>query len=169
MILLERFSHLRTGQLVISDHSPLLPLPVVRDLCGRLSLASFSPEYTHIPTRILEPIRNVPRSVKVLLTNTMSAWTLSIAFCSKLVALIASSADPPPNWSRSTSRPPIAWPRTIWMLAMFWIMDSVNLAILVNIDMLLELLKGVLGTIGKRMQTRVHVIGGQMAAGHHVV
>lgn len=55
------------------------------------------------------------------------------------------------------------------MLAMFWIMDSVNLAILVNIDMLLELLKGVLGTIGKRMQTRVHVIGGQMAAGHHVV
>ncbi len=48
------------------------------------------------------------------------------------------------------------------MLAVLLALDSVNLSILVDINVLLELLERVLRSVGKSMQSRVHVIGGQM-------
>jgi hypothetical protein len=83
----------------------------------------------------------------------MSARTLPVAFCSELVALVAGSADPSANWARGTiaCRPAIAWPRTVRMLTMLIVMASVNLAILMNIDVLLKLLKSVLRSISQSM------------------
>jgi hypothetical protein len=51
------------------------------------------------------------------------------------------------------------------MLAVLLILHSVYLSILMNINVLLELLEGVLRPVGKCMQTRMHVIGGQMPTG----
>jgi len=58
----------------------------------------------------------------------MSAWALAIAFCSELIALIASSTDAPPDRTGGTAIPPSAYPiATIRMLAMFRIMAAVDL------------------------------------------
>lgn len=94
--------HLMIDPLVISVHWQQRQQLVVLNLCGKLSLASCVPEYT----RSLSQILNFTWLVKCLLdrdctqlTDAMGTWTLAIAFCSELVALIASSADPPTNRS----------------------------------------------------------------------
>ena len=78
------------------------------------------------------------------LTNAMSTRSLPITFRSELIALVASSRNPPPDWPRGACGPAIAWPRPIWVLAVLVIMASVDLTILMNVDMLLQLLEGVL-------------------------
>lgn len=69
----------------------------------------------------------------------MSTRGLPVALGSELVTLITSSADAPPNWSRSTCAisPAIVGPWAIRVLSMFAIMVSVDLSILVDINVLL--------------------------------
>lgn len=101
----------------------------------------------------------------------MSARSLPITFCSELVALIAGPADSPADGARGAiaCRPATAWPRRVGVLTMLTIMASVNLAILMNIDVLLELLEGVLRSVGQGVEAGVHVIRGQVPVGHHTV
>jgi hypothetical protein len=49
---------------------------------------------------------------------------------------------------------------------MFGVVPSVDLAALVDVDLLLELLQGVLGAISKRVEASVHVIGWEVAIRH---
>ncbi len=86
----------------------------------------------------------------------MSARALTITLCPELVALIARSANSPPNRARGTPpicRAPVGRYRSITsavrMLAMFRIVTSMNLRVLVNVDVLLELLERVLRSVGE--------------------
>lgn len=101
----------------------------------------------------------------------MSARSLPITFCSELVALIAGPADSPADGARGAiaCRPATAWPRRVGVLTMLIIMTSVNLATLMNIDVLLELLERVLRSVGQGVEAGVHVIRGQVPVGHHTV
>ena len=119
---------------------------VVPNLCAKPCLASCVPVCIRNPTQILHSVRNVPQIRSRRLTNAMSARSLPITFCSELVALIAGPADSPADGARGAiaCRPATAWPRRVGVLTMLIIVASVNLAILMNIDVLLELLEGVL-------------------------
>jgi hypothetical protein len=55
------------------------------------------------------------------------------------------------------------------MLTMLIIVASVDLAILMNINMLLKLLECVLRSVGQRVKARMHVIRRQVPVGHHAV
>jgi hypothetical protein len=101
----------------------------------------------------------------------MSTRSLPITFRSELVALVAGSADSPADGARGAvaRRPTITWARPIWVLAMLLIVASVNLAILMNIDVLLELLERVLRSVGQSVEAGMHVIRRQVPVGHHAV
>ena len=136
--------------LVTFVHSQQLRQLVVRGPFAKPSLASFFLLCTRIPSRILLLISFARPILSRALTNTMSARALTIAFCPKLVALIASSANAPPNWTRRaipTRAAPVCSycpSPVIWMLTMFRIVTSVYLGVLVNIHMLLKVLQRVL-------------------------
>jgi hypothetical protein len=52
---------------------------------------------------------------------------------------------------------------------MLIIVAPVNLAILMNINVLLKLLERVLRSVGQGVEARMHVIRGQVSVGHHAV
>lgn len=52
---------------------------------------------------------------------------------------------------------------------MLIIVASVNVAILMNVDVLLKLLERVLRSVGQSVEARMHVIRRQVAVGHHAV
>jgi hypothetical protein len=101
----------------------------------------------------------------------MGARALPITFCSELVALVAGSANSPANGARVTiaRRPAIDWPWPVGVLTMLIIMVPVNLTILMNIDVLLKLLEGVLRSVGQSMEARMHMTRGQMPIRHHAI
>lgn len=159
------------AQLVIFVHWRLRLQLVVPDLCAKPCLASSVPVRIRNPNQILHIISNMQKIRSRRLTNAMGARTLPITFCSELVALVAGPANPPANWARGTiaRQPAIAWPWPVGVLTMLIIMASVNLAILMNIDVVLKLLEGVLRSVGQGMEARMHVIRGQMPIRHHAI
>ncbi len=159
------------AQLVIFDHWRLRLQLVVPGLCAKPCLASCVPECIRNPIQILHIISNIQKTRSRRLTNAMSTRTLPITFCPELIALVAGSANPPANWARGTiaRRPAITWPWPVGVLTMLIIMASVNLTILMNIDVLLELLEGVLRSVGQGMEARMHVVRGQMPIRHHAI
>lgn len=75
----------------------------------------------------------------------MGTRMLSVALGPKLVALITSPANSPPNGTRSAGSP---GSRTIRVLPMFWLWPCAGEMRVVDTDMLLELLKSVVGARG---------------------
>ena len=72
----------------------------------------------------------------------MGTGVLAIAFRPQLVTLIARPADPPPNRpccpGRSSGGP-------IWMLPVLWLRPSPGEVRVMDADVLLELLEGIVG------------------------
>ena len=96
-------------------------------------------------------------------TNTVGTWALAVAFGPQLVALIARSADAPSNGSGSATDPSSV-AGAVWVLAMFGVVISVNLGILVHVHVLLELLKSVLSTMGEGIKPAIAVhMAGEVA------
>jgi len=69
----------------------------------------------------------------------MSTRGLPVALCPKLVALITSSADSPPDWSRCACPvgSPIGRSGPVRMLSMFGVVISVDLRILMDVNLML--------------------------------
>lgn len=160
--------HLMTGPWGTFGHWLQPLLLAVQDLFVKPCPASFAPECIRNPVQTLRPISIIRKSDGERLANAVSAWGLAIAFCSELVALITSSADSSSDWPRR-SLPigsSVCQARPIRMLAVFVVVISVNLGVLVNIDLMLELLEGVLRAVCECVQARVHVIRRNMLREH---
>jgi len=88
-----------------------------------------------------------------LLTDAMGTWILSITLGPQLIALITRSTDPPSNGPRRTcsaDRAPSIYSSRhaiVWVLSMLRTDVPVGLWILMDVDMTLKLLKGVLRTM----------------------
>jgi len=84
-------------------------------------------------------------------------WAITLR--AELVALIASSTNPSPNWPSCTiaTRTPIHWSCAVWMLAVFVVMASMHLVVWMDVNML-KLLKAVLRIVGQIVEPRMHVI-----------
>lgn len=100
----------------------------------------------------------------------MGTGALAIAFGPQLVALIASSADPPSNWARcarSVHGPPARIASSIVrVLAVSAILAS-ELRVLVHVNLLLKLLEGVLGAMRQGIKAgAVKVPRGRMVGEH---
>lgn len=96
------------------------------------------------------------------LTNAMGAWVLAVAFCSELVALITSSADPPPNGACCSCCP---CGGSVWMLSVFWLRPRPGEVWVVNSYMLLKLLESVVCWGQAVESSAVEVSGRHMAVG----
>lgn len=90
-------------------------------------------------------------TTKPQLTDTMSTWTLTIALCPELVALITGSADSTSNIARgraSSSRSS----QSIRLWSMLPAIMPMHLRVVTHVRMLLEMLEGVLRTMCQRIQ-----------------
>src|SRR5690349_15395675 len=93
----------------------------------------------------------------------MGTRVLAIAFCSKLVALVTSPADSPADGTSCPGRPCRS---SIWVLTVLLLRPGASEMWVVDANMLLELLEGVVGSLGEGVEAGcVKVPVGNMPVG----
>jgi hypothetical protein len=93
----------------------------------------------------------------------VSTRVLSIALCPELVALVAGSADSPPDGTGRASSP---GSRAVRVLPVLRLRTRPGQVRVLHANMLLELLEGVVRSLGKRVQPVVHMSLWYVAIGH---
>lgn len=95
-------------------------------------------------------------------TYAVGTGMLAIALCAELIALVASSADPPTDGTGVTRGP--CW--TVGMLPVLLLGPGAREMRVVNAYVLLKLLQGVVGALGEGVEaSRVEMGGLDMAVG----
>lgn len=104
-----------------------------------------------------------------LLTHAMGTRALAVTLGSQLVTLITGAADPAPNGPRGAvhASPARGAGTAIGVLAMAGILTA-ELGALVDVDLLLELLEGVLGAVGEGVEAGAVEVAGGIVVGEHV-
>jgi hypothetical protein len=139
----------------------------------RLSRASSAPVCIRSSGRTLHLVSPAPgRSLPSSLTHAVRTGALAVALGPQLVALVAGAADPPADGPRGAGAAEgaagVRGRSAVRVLAVTGVLRGAELGVLVGVDLLLELLEGVLGAVGQGVEAGAVQVAGGRVVGQHV-